>query len=241
MATTIPPPIATVSIRRRVCLSFAWTIFGLVFFYLVMVACSTLSKNITLERLRWIGWPRSASRHTGAVTSVVFSLFLLTPASSMWSLFLAVMVACAHFAHFVIITSDLRVYEDKEVVIQMFRTEETHPLYRILPLWTAHVVGTIGFFAMLVISNERCYGTFLRDRKGGYPIMTRISVAWVWAVFNLWFWDRLIGAVLSGKGQDAILYPASFLACLWVSGIVFVIRERRWESRNILVEGKKTN
>ncbi|PXF42384.1 hypothetical protein BWQ96_07904 [Gracilariopsis chorda] len=240
MPAELAQDVNRVSIAKRVCLSTAWTIFGLVFFYLVMVFFSSIAKGIVLDRVPQNGWARSASRHTGAVTAPIFSLFLMTSPSSLWSLFLAVMVACAHFCHFVIITSDLRVYVDDLIVRTMFRIETTHPIFRLLPLKTAHVVGSIGFVAMLIISLERCYGPSLGKREARLPFITRASSAWIWAVFNLFFVDRLVSAVLAKKDRDQILYPIVFISILGIGALVCLIRETRWDQRHKIEPHKKT-
>lgn len=230
MATPRNQTLKPLSISKRVCLSFAWTVFGLVFFYLVMVALSSIAKGIVLDRLLQHGWARTASRHTGAVTAPVFSLFLITSPSSLWSLFMAVMVACAHFCHFVIIASDVRVYNDDEIIVKMFRTESTHPVFRLLPLNTAHVLGTIGLVAMLLVSSERCYGPALGKRQNRLPTITRLSCAWIWAVFNLFFLDRLVRAILDRTAihEDDIykvVYPLSFVLVLAIAAAVCLRRE----------------
>ena len=241
IGTSRPP----ITICKRVSLTTLWTIFGLVFFYLVMVALSTIATGITLDRLEPFGWPRAASRHTAAVTAVVFSLFLLMPPSSLWSLFFSVMTSCAHFCHFVILSSDLRVYVDEEVVVKMFRTEETHPIFKQLPLHTAHVVGTIGFFALLLIGHERIYGSSLRNRSNRLPLLSALCAAWVWAVFNLFLVDRLAAAIILKKNAEELQYPFYFLTPLWIGAAVALKRQCTLTTigtgTNNIPETKKTN
>lgn len=237
--STKPSP-PTVSVLKRFLLGLLWTPFGLVFFYLFMVFLSSISKGLNLDRLAQNGWSRAASRHTGAVTAPVFALFLMMPPSSLWSHFMALLVCCAHFAHLVIISSDLHVYHDRVVAHKMFRLETTHPIFRVLPMWTAHVVGTIGFFAMLIISSERCYGPSLGRRQRKLPFLSRICCAWIWAVFNLWFLDRLLNAILARKSQEEILYPIYFIAILLIGAVVAVKRERRSDVQ-VTASEKKTN
>lgn len=209
-----------ISIGKRMLLCFLWTVFGLVFFYLVMVFLSTISKDITLERLDHNGWPRSASRHTAAVTAPVFALFLLSSPASLWSLFFAVMAACAQFCHFVIISSDLGVYVERDISERVFRIDDIHPLFRRLPLFTAHVVGTIGFVAFLVITTERCFGPALRCRQPALPPISLAASFYICAVFCLWYGDHLIHAIISHASFKDTLYPIAFLGSLLIGEII---------------------
>lgn len=215
------PPI---SIGRRMCLCFAFTIFGLLFFYLFMVYLSTIATNITLERLEPNGWPRSASRHTAAVTAPVFSFFLLSAPSSLWSLFWAVMAACAQFCHFVILSSDLSIYVDEEVAVRVFRTDLMHPIFRRLPLYFPHVVGTIGFICFLVLTTERCFGPAMRHRRPCLPWPSVVAASWIFMVFSLWFLDHLVNAFHVGRPAKDIMYPISFLLPLLFGHAVMLLR-----------------
>lgn len=195
-----------------------------------MVMLSTLAKDITLEKLEVNGWPRSASRHTASVTAPVFTLFLLSSPASLWSLFLAVMSACAQFCHFVILSSDLSIYADEEIAVRVFRTDDFHPLFRTLPLYFAHVVGTIGFVMFLVITSERCFGACLRHRKPALPLSSFVACTWIFAVFCLWFGDRLVHAIASGASREHILHPIYFLLPLIIGQIVTFTRFIRGNS-----------
>lgn len=231
-----------ISIRKRMLLCFFWTVFGLVFFYLVMVLLSTVSEGITLERLEPNGWARSASRHTAAVTAPVFALFLLSSPSSLWSLFLAVMAACAQFCHFVIISSDLSVYVDREIAERVFHIDDMHPLFRRLPLYTAHVVGTLGFVAFLVITSERCFGPALRHRRSTLPAASLGAAGIITAVFTLWFVDHLINAIASAAPLEHIAYPVAFLAPLLVGQVVTWRRvQAASAAKSAIGKSKKSN
>ncbi|CDF34644.1 unnamed protein product [Chondrus crispus] len=153
------------TIGRRMCLASGWTVFGLVFFYLVMVMLSALQSGINLDPLEYTGWARTACRHTGAVAVVPFALFLVSNKGKSGSLFYAVMTACALFAHLVILSSDLRVFSDPEVMEQLLVREKSHPLMASFGLqmggtiWKA--IGCAGFAASIALAMERTYGSRL--------------------------------------------------------------------------------
>lgn len=234
-----------VSIGKRMCLCFAITIFGLVFFYLFMVYLSTIATNITLERLEPNGWPRSASRHTAAVTAPVFTFFLLSAPSSLWSLFWAVMAACAQFCHFVILSSDLSIYVDEEVAVRVFRTDTMHPIFRQMPLYFPHVVGTIGFVCFLVLTTERCFGSPMRHRHPSLPWPSVAAATWIFAVFAVWFIDHLINAIVARRPAKDIMYPLSFLIPLLFGEAVMLLRYKHFSANmspeRVVSEQKKDN
>lgn len=221
-APTGPP----ISVGKRMCLCLFWSIFGLLFFYLVMVFMSTITPNLTLDRIEPNGWARTASRHTATATVAPFTLFLLSSPASISSLIFAVLTACAHFSHFIVISSDINVYKDPSVHQRLFRTDAArHPLFNILPLYTAAVVGTIGFFCMLIITTERCFGPSLRARRPVLPTVSFAAAAWVYAVFNLWFTDHLVSVLLAGRNTPDLLHPIAFLAPLTLGMIVTMRRQ----------------
>lgn len=223
-----------ISIGKRMCLCFAITIFGLVFFYLFMVYLSTIATDITLERLEPNGWPRSASRHTAAVTAPVFAFFLLSSPSSLWSLFWAVMAACAQFCHFVILSSDLSIYVDEEIAIRVFRTDTMHPLFRSLPLYFPHVAGTIGFVCFLVLTTERCFSSSMRHRRPCLPWPSVAAASWISVVFVIWFLDHLINAINARRPAKDLMYPVSFLVPLLFGEAVMMIRFKHFSVNRLL-------
>lgn len=212
---------APLTIRRRVCLSFCWSIFGILFFYIVMVMFSSLSGTPTLERMIRKGWPRVATRQTGATTAPIFSIFLMSKPSSLSSLFWIIMTCSSHFAHFVILTSDVAALTDSEIIVQMFRTENCHPVFRRLPLSFAAVSGCIGIICMLFIATERCYGPALRNRQPQLPALSKLASAYIWLIFNIWFFDRLIWTLsLDTPSRNDIAYPIIFIATLLLAALI---------------------
>lgn len=215
-----PSPIST---SKRMLLCLFYTIFGLVFFYLVMVFFSSISKDIVLDRMPVNGWARNASKHTALVTSIVLCLFMISSPASLLSLFLAVMAACAQFCHFVIISSDLTIYVDREIAVHIFRDPDQHPIFNVLPLYTAHVLGTIGFFSFLVITTERCFGSSMRLRRPALPKESLFAASYIMAVFSLWLLDRFAKIIrdvfLLGLDPEFIdiAAPLLFLLPLWFS------------------------
>lgn len=234
-----------ISIGKRMCLCFVITIFGLVFFYLFMVFLSTIATNITLERLEPNGWPRSASRHTAAVTAPVFAFFLISRPSSLWSLFWAVMAACAQFCHFVILSSDLSIYVDEEVATRVFRTDTMHPIFRRMPLYFPHVVGTIGFVCFLILTTERCFGSSMRHRRPSLPLPSVVAASWIFVVFAIWFVDHLINAIIVKRPAKDIMYPLSFLIPLVFGEVVMLLRHKHFSAKlsleQVELEQKKDN
>lgn len=125
----------------------------------------------------------------------------------------------------------------------MFRQETTHPIFRTLPLHTAHYVGGLGYICLAVIILERTYGSALGKRQKSVPAYAAVCCFVVWCVFNLFFVDRLVAAVLKGKRQVEISYPTAFILFLWFSGIVKLLRERKAADTQtaIVSDEKKAN
>lgn len=162
-----------------------------------MVFLSSKSKNIILDRLPTNGWARSASRHTASATLPTFAFFMLSPPSSTFSLFLSVMSACAQFCHFVVISSDLSIYVDEEMTKHIFKDDAFHPIFSKLPMFTPHVIGTIGFIAHFIITSERCFGNALKHRRMALPLITAYCSTWIVSVFSVWLIDHLVRVILT--------------------------------------------
>lgn len=206
-----------ISVGKRMCVTTGWTIFGLLFFYVVMVGLSTLTNNIVLNRIPHHGWARTASRQTASVSTVVFAIFMVSDKSKMFSLISAVLLACAQFCHFVIVWSDVRAYDDEEVLVQITRKERTHTLLGMLPLKAMPVLGSAGFIACLVIVNERVYGSALRHRKPDLPFVSRVCVGWLVGLYALYYLDNLIWVIRKESYKvNNVLYPLLFLLMLFV-------------------------
>lgn len=224
-STGAAPPQTNVSIGARMLLATAWMIFGLVFFYLVMVFLSAMSKSIVLDRLPAHGWTRTASRHTAAVAVFPLAAFLLCDKSKRRSLFFAVMLACALFCHFVIITSDARVYTDDEIMEQMLHKEKTHPLMGMFGSYSANLwraLGSLGFVASLFLAMERTYGPALGQRKEELPMLAKAATWWIVQLNVVTYVDHLLGVMVKGDREIAdVLYPIYFLVLLFVSATYY--------------------
>lgn len=212
------------SIGRRMCLASAWTVFGLVFFYLVMVMLSALQKGIILDPLPRNGWARTACRHTGAAAVAPFALFLASDKRKSGSLFYAVMTGCALFAHMVILTSDLRVYSEGEVMEQLLGRERTHPVGRVVGVevggWIWKGVGSVGFAASVLLGMERTYGSGLGQGREGLGLVGSVAT-WVLVVCNVTSYvEMLIKAVVVDRGEDwrEICYAVFWLVLLAACG-----------------------
>lgn len=223
-ALPIPFPAQTpFTIPRRMCMATYCTVLNLLLFYVIMVGLSATSPRIVLERLPRHGWSRTASRHTGSVSAVVFALFLACDKSALRSLVLAVAHACAAFCHFVIVATDVRVYADTDVASAM-RREGTHVLASMMP-GGVRALGTVGFVSCLVLVNERVYGRWLRDRRKRLPVLSKACVAWLLGVYGVYYIDNMIWLQQRGAEMVDWLYPALFLVMLF-AGATYGVAER---------------
>lgn len=229
------PPL---TIMRRMVLSTAWWVFGMLFFYVALVVMSLMSKNVTLVRLSRNGWPRVTSRATGVLTVPFFSLSLIVSPASLWSFFFLVMAFCSHLVHLIIVSSDLRAFDDEEVINVMFREDPMHAVFRLLPLKTVHVFGSFATLCFALLVLERTYGAAMRSRQPRLPTLFKAGCAVVWSMFLMFLVDRLYGTIVTERPQQEILYPLAFMSDLFVSAAVAVWRDRRVAAETLSVSGE---
>lgn len=210
---TMPP----LSILRRFFYAFGYTVFGLIFFYLLMVTQSAMSKQIILARVPYNSWTRIASRQTGANCTFPLLFFQLSNKRTLSSLFWSIMLASALFAHSVIISSDGHVFADTELMDHIRTKEHFHPLFSILPIVVWRAAGSLGFFAAWILTIERTYGPALRRRSPQLPAVCNIAVRYLVAVLTFYYVDRLVALYWLPEPTLAdVIYPIFFLLSLFV-------------------------
>ena len=209
---------------RRFGLSTLWTIFGLLFFYVALVVMSLYSKGVTLERMQYVGWPRVASRATGAISVPFYVMSLIVSPASLWSLFFTVMTVCSHAVHLMILATDVRVFEDKEF-IPALQAEGNHPLLKHIHPYLLYAFGALGYICLFTLGAERSFGSGLRNRSNRLSLIAKLAHCVVWTIFCSFFLDRLTAAVLLRKTQEEHIYPEAFLVCLMIGAGVAISRD----------------
>lgn len=183
-----------------------------------MVFQSSLSPHIILDRLPQNSWARTAARQTGSNSLFPLLLFLLSSPASLHSLVWSVYLCTALFAHFVIISSDLQIYNHRQLYDRM-QADHSHPLLMWLPIKVWIVAGTLGFALALIMSIERCWSSAIRRRSTHLPLISRLARAYLIAFFALYYIDRAISLLYINRSLSLsdILYPIFFLCAIFLA------------------------